>query len=305
MPTLSCASSQFEEWNHSLRSICGNFRTEVAQRHSLFIGEVRRQELDGLEVAHIRTNAGLIARERVRADGDDDRHCFLIFQRSGRQHIRQGDRSIELIADDLALVDSATAFEIEPHGLIENLSFHLSRDQVTRQFAGRRLFGRLSRSGLSGRMIRALLQSVSSGSEPRDGDGRALQDALLALLQPALVEDREEGIPAAGNLYGLALQLIDESLQNNLLGPEFLASRLHVSVRRLYRIFEEQGDSICRHIQQARLNRVARDLQAGNLRHESITQLAFKWGFSDAAHFSRAFKRQFSSTPRDYRALTG
>ena len=125
---------------------------------------------------------------------------------------------------------------------------------------------------------------------------------MLALLVPALAE-RVETLPEhTGDLYGVALQLIGESLQDAELSPALLAERLHISVRRLYRLFEDQGESVCRYIQRARLDKVAQDLSAQVLRHESITQIAFKWGFFDAAHFSRAFKRQFELSPRDYRA---
>ena len=33
----------------------------------------------------------------------------------------------------------------------------------------------------------------------------------------------------------------------------------------------------------------------------SISDVAFRWGFNDAGHFSRAFKDQFGVTPREYR----
>jgi AraC family transcriptional regulator, positive regulator of tynA and feaB len=35
---------------------------------------------------------------------------------------------------------------------------------------------------------------------------------------------------------------------------------------------------------------------------ESITSIAYKWGFTDSAHFSRSFKKQFEVSPKDFRA---
>ena len=37
------------------------------------------------------------------------------------------------------------------------------------------------------------------------------------------------------------------------------------------------------------------------LRHRTIGDLAFSWGFVDASHFSRAFKARFGVGPTDYR----
>jgi len=33
----------------------------------------------------------------------------------------------------------------------------------------------------------------------------------------------------------------------------------------------------------------------------SVTEIAFRWGFRDAAHFARVFKREFDMTPSDVR----
>jgi AraC-like DNA-binding protein len=41
------------------------------------------------------------------------------------------------------------------------------------------------------------------------------------------------------------------------------------------------------------------------LRDKSITQIAFSWGFNNAAHFSRCFKTRFGATPSDYRQSNG
>jgi AraC-like DNA-binding protein len=41
------------------------------------------------------------------------------------------------------------------------------------------------------------------------------------------------------------------------------------------------------------------------LRNKTITEIAFSWGFSDSAHFSRSFRKQFGICPRVFRAQTG
>ena len=33
----------------------------------------------------------------------------------------------------------------------------------------------------------------------------------------------------------------------------------------------------------------------------SITDIAYRWGFSDAAHFARMFRERFGMSPRRYR----
>ncbi|MDZ5431380.1 transcriptional regulator FeaR [Pseudomonas fluorescens] len=304
-------SDSFDRWSKALQTVCGPFVSSPLRRHDLFIGEVHRQDFDGLSVAHVRTNAALITRQSPSIDRDDDRFFFLLFQRSGKERICQHHHSLELIPQDLALLDSARAFEIAPRGLIENVSIHLPRERVERQLKARTVFTKLANNSASTQLIRALVHSLintpgSPGGAPRSGDSEALQCALLALLPMALTEQSQafdlEGHVAPNDLYGLALALIDEQLQDSLLSPAAVARRLHFSLRSLYRLFEERGESVSRYIQHRRLIKIAEELSVPSKKHESITQIAFKWGFSDAAHFSRAFKREFEQTPRDYRA---
>ncbi|WP_429213430.1 helix-turn-helix domain-containing protein [Metapseudomonas resinovorans] len=86
------------------------------------------------------------------------------------------------------------------------------------------------------------------------------------------------------------------------MSPGRLAEQMNLSRRRLYQVFEAQGETVSRCIQKRRLANIAQDLASRRLEHQSITHIAFKWGFSDAAHFSRAFKRQFDLSPRAFRA---
>lgn len=295
----------FERWCRSLHSICGNFRTLPSNLTRHFIGEIHNQAIGSLDTAYIRTNARLISRELIGGDSDDS-HCFLIYQRSGRQRVRQIGLEVELGPNDIVLVDSARPFEIEPLGLVENVSVHLCRDIVTRNLSDDKLFGKLSRSNVSSRMVRSLVQAIELlGDSAGEGeDGQAIQNALVNLVVPAMSRPIEECVHLLkpNSLFSIALQRVEESLQDTDLGPTYLADHLHISVRSLYRLFEEHGESVSRFILRARLNKVAQDLCSHSLRSQSITQLAFKWCFVDAAHFSRAFKRQFDISPRDYRA---
>ncbi len=307
------AKQAFEGWHSQLRAVCGDFEVLPSKQHSLFIGEVGRQELDGLEIARIRTNVGLLRRNLRCPDMDDGRYCFLIFQRAGRQVIRQGDQNLELSPGDIALIDSAVPFEIEPRGLIENCSFHLSRDEVRRRMGTRALCGKLAASGNASRMLTSLVQPIQNDDfrfHAMAGEGGALQDALIALMVPALAGGeqsvlRKEALGEPKMLFSLALRFIENSLQDCSFDPDTLADRLGVSVRRLYRLFETEGESVCRVILRRRLQRSAEDLLDKGAGAESVTQVAFKWGFVDAAHFSRAFRRQFGLSPREYRLKGG
>ncbi|HZX50870.1 transcriptional regulator FeaR [Pseudomonas sp. XK-1] len=301
--------STLENWQRSMQSVCGNYETKLTFNSTLFIGDVCAKEHAGLTLAHLKTNAGLISRN-AKTGRDDDRYCFLVSQRSGCSRIAQNGVTLHLSPGDLVLMDSVGTCEITPLGLIEHVSLHLPRQEVLKSFrCPRPLFGKASAHCTSGRMLRLLVDQLymnEEGTQTDNNETEAMLSAFTSLLGPAL-EQRERQAEIADSIAGNSLrrqaqQLIEESLTQPNLNPVTLANRLHISVRQLYRLFEEQGDSVCRYIQRTRLQRSASDLSNPHLKRESITAIAYKWGFTDSAHFSRAFKKQFEQSPKDYRA---
>lgn len=307
MSGYQTAHESLESWNASLQAICGRFETRMAFNRALFIGDIHQQCHAGLAVAHLRTNAGSIARQAIKHDHDDDQYCFLVSQRSGYAQVAQNGTNIQLAPGDLLLMDSVGSCEITPFGLIEHASLHLPREAVNRALsAGQRKFGKISSACASGRMLHLLMDQLCREADGSNQD-QALESAFVSLLAPALAHDDTPELATDG-VHGASLrnhvhQLIDDSLSQPNLSPLSLASRLNISVRHLYRLFEEQNDSVCRYIQRARLRRSAEDLANPFLRSESITSIAYKWGFTDSAHFSRAFKKQFELSPKDYRGM--
>ncbi len=303
------AHEGLEGWQTALQAICGQFETQMAFNRSLFIGEISLQCHAGLPMAHLRTNAGLIARNSIKADHDNDQSCFLVSQRSGFSQISQDGTSIQLAPGDLLLMDSVGSCEITPFGLIEHASLSLPRHEVERVLKHAK-FGKISTASPSGKMLHMLVDQLCREPESeydQGGESEALRTAFISLLAPALSQGYKEALPAdalhGANLRSYVQKIIDESLTQPNLNPVGLAGRLNISVRHLYRLFEEQNDSVCRYIQRSRLKRSAEDLSNHFLRSESITSIAYKWGFTDSAHFSRAFKKHFQLSPKEYRAM--
>lgn len=300
-----------DRWQHSIESFCGTYDTQLAYSRSLFIGDIEMRSHAGITLAHLRTNAGMIKRT-PRPDRNDTRHCFLVSQRSGTSLISQNGTTFKLIQGDIVLLDSVGSCEITPEGLIEHAKISLPRDEVVRALGCSGVqFGKVSAQHASGRMLKLLVDQLCM-NEPESPVDMTEADALLSvfmtLLKPSLCRDSHndrflESLDNQ-NLHTCVLKFIDESLGQSDLTPVSIANRLDISVRHLYRLFEEQGDSVCRYIQRMRLKRSAIDLADPYLRHQSITSIAYKWGFSDSAHFSRSFKKQFDVSPKDYRAIS-
>lgn len=295
-------------WNRAIWEACGAFTTQLRPEHSLFIGEMDQHDVGGFSFAELRTNAGRISKGLQSIDNADDRFCFLLLQRKGSCHLQLNGQSVDLMPGELALMDQAGECLIEPRGLIEHVSISISRERVQSMIQDRPLSGKLRTESAGGRLLRSLVFQIMK--DHREGylgeEGSRVQDALIALLLPALNGRAEVGelgqVMGGTSLRRQIESLVMEHLQRQDMTPEWMAARLGVSVRHLYRAFEHSDESLSRYVQLARLERCANDLSNPCLGDQSITDIAYSWGFSDFAHFSKIFKRQYQQSPRDFRA---
>ncbi|GAA1771401.1 helix-turn-helix transcriptional regulator [Nonomuraea bangladeshensis] len=83
--------------------------------------------------------------------------------------------------------------------------------------------------------------------------------------------------------------------------------RDHISVRYLHHIFRQEEQTIGGYIRGQRLERCRADLTDGRHAGRSVTEIAARWGFADAAAFNRAFRSAYGMPPGVYRrhAATG
>lgn len=96
-------------------------------------------------------------------------------------------------------------------------------------------------------------------------------------------------------------QDILERLGDPELSPASIAAASFVSTRKLHVLFREHGTTVSTWIRERRLEMARRDLGDERLADEPIRDIAARWGFTDAAHFSTVFRRTYGVTPRGYR----
>ncbi|MGP4014499.1 helix-turn-helix domain-containing protein [Saccharopolyspora sp. 5N708] len=125
-------------------------------------------------------------------------------------------------------------------------------------------------------------------------------DVALELLRAAV----EPGIPDSRAAVRDALRAdirryIRAHLQDPRLGPESIAKAHAISLRSLHSLFADTGESVAALVRKSRLARCRAELEQPGA--GTVTEIAFRWGFSDAAHFSNVFKREYGLAPREVR----
>jgi len=99
-----------------------------------------------------------------------------------------------------------------------------------------------------------------------------------------------------------AERYIDRHLRDPSLDPNSIAKGLGVSLRTLHRTFAETDESVMAYVRRRRLDHARMEMTTQDS-SVTITYLAARWQFADAAHFSRAFRQRFGLTPTQYRKI--
>jgi AraC family transcriptional regulator, positive regulator of tynA and feaB len=113
---------------------------------------------------------------------------------------------------------------------------------------------------------------------------------LRAAVEPALPSDRSATRAA---MRAEVARYVRSHLKDPDPGPATIARAYAMSVRTLHALFEDVDESVAALVRAERLARCEEDLRRPN--GGSVTDIAFRWGFCDAAHFSRVFKREFGA----------
>lgn len=79
---------------------------------------------------------------------------------------------------------------------------------------------------------------------------------------------------------------------------ERLCRDFHISRATLYRMFAAEG-GVQHYIMDRRLDRCFTELCGSPATRGRVGEVANRWGFTDAAHFNKRFKRRFGFAPSD------
>ncbi|KAB2352193.1 helix-turn-helix domain-containing protein [Actinomadura rudentiformis] len=244
-----------------------------------------------------------------RSDPDAYRLVLNLRGRSGTAHHH---RHAELAPGDLALFETSSPFDgwrgsrttgsqwimaTFPRRLLPMSS------RAAEPLLGHRLPGRHGVGALVGTMLHRLAEDVR---HYRPADRLRLSCTLLDLLAVLLQHRLEPSGPESTEARHRTLMIQIRSFVRNRLGdpalsPEMIAAAHHISIRQLHRMFQAHGMTVAAWIRASRLERCRHDLADPAQRSRPVQVIASRWGFTDSAHFSRAFRATYGLSPQDYR----
>jgi acetamidase/formamidase/AraC-like DNA-binding protein len=232
------------------------------------------------------------------------------------------DGAATLVADGrrepVAVHDIVYLPSREQASLVFATDFRVFVVRVPRAAVGARLFasslmraGRIAADAGIGHVFSGFLASIAESVDTLSvSELRPLELALAEFLVACLAgHQREASIngltTSQAAIFARVCRTIDERLGDPAISVAAIAQEERVSARYLQKLFETIGQSFSAYLRQRRLERCRAELVDPLYEKMSISDICFRWGFNDPAHFSRAFREQYQTSPSAFRHEAG
>lgn len=262
-----------------------------------FSATVRRRALCDLVLVDCECDPSAGHRGTAQLAETDDAYLVLLLTVAGEEVVEQSGQQASLRPGSIVVWDSEkpAAFHVESR--LRKRSLIMPKSALAEVgVRGQLQTGRvLDDRAPAVRLLSAYLEALSGTIDTMPlGTLPAARNATIELVTAALqVEAASPASPTV--IRSAAERYIHANLRNPQLSPTSVAGEVGVSVRTLHRAFAGTDRSLAELIRTGRLAAARDDLLAGS----PVGSVARRWQFSDASHFSRAFKRHFGFPPSD------
>lgn len=230
-------------------------------------------------------------------------HVSLMVQSRGSTLVTQRGAEVPLREGDMCLIDEHDRFSLSSSDYGTILFLRLPRAPALSRYPQLdRLFGALLPAEEAGTRLLSdtLLRLSEVAARLNDLQRAAMVGSLIQML--GVAKPFSELPESASWRVRRAVDFIELNFPVSGLTAEDIARDQHISRRRLDQLMRDAcGHSISGRLWRRRMEQAAADLRDPAKADLSIAQIAFSSGFEDAAHFSRAFRRQFSMPPGQWR----
>jgi AraC-like DNA-binding protein len=215
---------------------------------------------------------------------------------SGRERVSQAGRDLVLGPGDCLVWDGDLPVDFEVLEPLRKRTLLLPRDRVLGLGAAVPAF--IPAGSAHSRLLAGYLGMLARELDDLDGPAcAAAANAALELLRAAI-------LPADRTRPGELLlpevrRWVEARLHDPRITPQEIAGAHAISVRTLHTLFAPTGESVGGFVRRRRLERARAELLTRP--DVAVTDVAFRWGFRNAAHFSRAFRSAFAESPSELR----
>ncbi len=294
---------RFGLWAEQSARVFEPMQVTCAHRHG-FRGLATGQALGPLTVFRVTADVSAIHRTPALIAASDPQWLQVSLQLRGRCRVEQDGRSVVVEPGELVTWESSRPYTVDALTPFELLNVYCPEHLLRPHTDG--LYAQTARPVPFGGVVRGLLTEIARGLDDGSlGAGDvAVAESLLALVRGMHAGTARAEESPAGLLRSQIHGYIAGHLGAPDLGPDAVARAHFISRSYLDRLFEGEPRTVTETIRDARLERCRRDLADPRLADLTILEIALTWGFTSAAHFSRAFRARYGMSPRDARGCS-
>jgi AraC-like DNA-binding protein len=161
-----------------------------------------------------------------------------------------------------------------------------------------------------GAVLADVVRSVARHADDLGEDmASGLSDMLVGLLASVV-----SALPSSLRMMPSRLELfhkarikrfVHEHLRDPALDVDMVSRAVGLSTRYIHKLFSSEPDPLMKWVWAERIEGACKEIEKTALRRKAISQIAFSWGFSGPAHFSRSFRNRYGASPIEYRSRAG
>jgi AraC-like DNA-binding protein len=303
------ARTRLDYWQHVLSNTVAPYRIRVTDQD--LRSDIHHAEIGPVTVLGLGASAIQASRTPDLIRESDLGMWKIDLAIRGGGVFEQDDRQSRLTPGEFALIDlsrpSHVAIERWHEGSIVMfprellpLQRHEIRDLTAVRFSPLDPY-----AGLVASLTSELTRHLDAYEAARDAQiGTAFLDLLALAVATRL--DRVPAVPAESREHAMLLRVrafIEQHLGDADLSPAMIAAAHHISIRALHKLYEADDHTIAASIRRRRLECCRLDLLDPRLGDRPVSAVGARWGFQDAAAFSRSFRSAYGIPPGEYRAI--
>jgi AraC-like DNA-binding protein len=301
---------RLEYWLEMVCSTYCHLDCEPPEHEAIF-GDIRSAQVGAIHFSRVSSNCRQVRLTAERTGSSQDTDFLVLLQRKGRGAMHQDGRTAILEPGDFVFHACDRPYELEFEQPLHVLDvLRVARPHLEGHVANLDSLTALTVPGdaVAGRLLRSMLDTLHGQlDELHPSSSLGISEAITNVVAAGLRSLPDANLRQASNLASYHRARITAHVQEHLRDPGLsvnsIAAALQMSADHVSRMFRDEPMSLSRLIWQMRLDACRRDLGDPRFATRSVSDIAFSWGFNDAAHFSRSFRKQHGRSPREWRQL--
>ena len=303
--------TRFTAWRRRIEEIAGMEAELVAPGESSFRSSVRNRNLGPLTILEFDVEPYQVRLASKLGSAPPEERLVLWLSIDGSGWVEQGGVTTELDPSILCVYGAdrprTFAFTTPSRGI----ALLMPLDPVRQALRGWELALPLNIDCTRGPgavladVVRSLARHADDPGEGMVG----LADVLVALLAAvvSVLPGSLRLMPSRLEVFHKARikRFVLEHLRDPALDVDTVSRAVGLSTRYIHKLFSSEPERLMKWVWAQRIEGACKEIERTASRRKAISQVAFSWGFSGPAHFSRSFRKRYGVSPIEYRSRAG